>query len=65
MKPTAKEQARSDWMRRYQARVTSVRPELIGRMDWDTANHLYNLGLDYQAAADRFLVNHPAKKEQA
>lgn len=48
MKPTPKKQL---WMREYEKYCSHLSPESHGKLCWDTANHLYNLGHTPQVAA--------------
>lgn len=42
---------REKWLRETEDNATRMKPELAGRIDWDTAIHLYNQGLGPVEAA--------------
>lgn len=50
---------RLHWMRTFEELVTSERPEMSGRIDWDTASHYYNEGLSEAKAAQRYCEARP------
>ena len=43
------------WMRRFEAAVLAVRPELSGRLDWDSATYYHSTGINPIEAAGAYL----------
>lgn len=54
----AKSAYRAQWMADYERRVNAAMPETVGRIDWDTASYLFNLGIASDTAAARYVKNH-------
>ncbi len=50
---TRKEQARAKWMKTFEYCLLAYAPQLAGRIDWDTALHLFFEGYTADGAADR------------
>lgn len=48
--------ARADWLQWVERLVVTTKPELAGRMDWDTAIYLWNSGADTETAAERLIA---------
>lgn len=46
---------RAEWMRKVSEWIVLERPELSGRLKWDTLSHFWNTGLSVQEAAERYL----------
>lgn len=49
----SKADQRAQWMAEYERLVVAAKPELTGRIDWDTATYLYLSGVSVTAAAQR------------
>ena len=49
--------ARQSWMSAFERGVTQARPDLAGRIDWDTAAHLYNSHHAPEAAVRLYLAS--------
>lgn len=49
---------REAYMAQFEALVTASKPELAGRIDWNTATYFYNNGIALQDAATRYLAHH-------
>jgi len=47
------ERKRANWMLAFEGNLVRLRPELVGRVDWDTAAYLYNSGVSPEVAAER------------
>jgi hypothetical protein len=47
---------RQKWMQAFESAVVSVREELSGRIDWDTATYFYHQGITPEVAAQRYLA---------
>lgn len=43
---------REHWMRQYSEMLVMLAPTVAGRIDWDTAAHLFNTGADAAKAAE-------------
>lgn len=54
-----KAQKRADWMARFSDAVVTLDRRHAGRIDWDTAAHLYNIGADPANAATQYTTNRP------
>lgn len=52
-----KETGRSKWMEEFNRVVTTLKPEYSGRIDWNSAIHLYNIGTDATTAASNYVKN--------
>jgi hypothetical protein len=50
-----KGEKRSRWMAEFERKVERGDHKLAGKIDWDTANHMYNIGRDVETAAKRYL----------
>jgi hypothetical protein len=46
---------REQWMARYNNIIVTTRPELSGKMDWDTAMYLYLQGYTVEDAVKIYL----------
>ncbi len=44
-------QKKQAWMKKYSYELTKLAPAMAGKIDWDTAAHLFNTGKDPRAAA--------------
>ncbi len=47
---------RQKWMADFEFIVTKARPELAGKIDWNTATFLFNSGLGPIEAASRYVA---------
>jgi len=47
--------SRAQWMERYETGCVRLRPQLRGRIDWNTAAYYYGKGLTPKAAADSWI----------
>lgn len=47
------EDKKAKWMKEYERLVIAARPELAGKIDWNTATFLFNQGLSVQDAASK------------
>lgn len=54
----SKQRIRERWLRSVEQLVTTECPELAGRMDWDTAVHLFNTGVRNIEAAEKLVALH-------
>jgi hypothetical protein len=54
---TRKARRRQEWMATYQTQLTTARPQLTGKVDWDTATYLFNQGMTAQAAAEKMAAS--------
>ena len=52
---------REKWLRETEDNATRMKPELAGRIDWDTAIHLYNQGLGPVEAAAFEILHSPRR----
>lgn len=50
-----KAQAQADWLARFSDAVATARPDLAGRIYWDTAKHMMFSGCDATLAAERYI----------
>lgn len=56
MKVTYGSKVRETWMREFESAVLAARPELSGRLNWDSAAFFYNSGISAIQAAARYLM---------
>ncbi len=54
MSRMTKARLRAEWLGQFNATLVSRFPKVAGRIDWDTANHMYNIGLSPDVAVDRY-----------
>jgi len=47
--------SRAQWMERFETECIRLRPNLRGRIDWNTASYYYSKGLTPKAAADSWI----------
>ena len=47
---------RSTWLGEFERQLIAARPELSGRIDWDSAIFLFNQGVDPAEAARRCAI---------
>lgn len=59
MRATWKAKLQAEWMREFERIVTELAPQHLGRIDWDTARHLYTLRKTAEDAAKGYVANHP------
>lgn len=52
-----KAQRQADWLARFSDAVTTADPRHAGRIDWDTAKHLYFSGMSVSDAAAQYVRN--------
>ena len=52
-KSNAKEAAKAKWYAAFEKALTALRPELTGKIDWDTATYLMNTKNTPEEAASR------------
>lgn len=45
------------WLRDFEERVLAQDSKRAGKIDWNTATHLYNIGKTPQEAADQYVEN--------
>lgn len=48
-----KAEIRQQWLATYEQELTRLIPELAGKVDWHTANYLFNTGNAARDAAER------------
>ena len=48
----------ADWLARFSDAVVTLEPRHAGRIDWDTAKHLFFSGMTVSDAADQYVRNH-------
>jgi hypothetical protein len=53
------------WMAEFDVAVCNRYPALSGRIDWNTANHFFHVGMTPQGAADKYLLNPDRLPENA
>jgi hypothetical protein len=56
MKQTHKAAKRAGWMATVEAMIITERPDLAGKIDWDTLAYLYNTGINEALAASKILA---------
>lgn len=44
---------RAQWMAAYEDELVKLKPELRGKVDWNTATHFFLQGMDPKAAAEK------------
>ena len=47
---------RSNWLRKTSKLAEEIEPKIAGRIHWDTATHLYNIGDSPQKAAKELVT---------
>ena len=52
-----KAQRQADWLARFSDAVVTLDPRHAGRIDWDTAKHLYFTGMSVPDAAAQYVRN--------
>ena len=52
-----KAQRQADWLTRFTDAVVTLEPRHAGRIDWDTAKHLFFSGMSVSDAADQYVRN--------
>jgi len=50
------------WLTFAQREILAARPDLSGKLDWDTLLHLYYSGMTAEDAAKRYLARIPQEK---
>lgn len=55
LKAKTKEQKRAVWMGNFENHVVKSNPQHAGKINWDSAHHLYNTGHTEQDAAKKYL----------
>jgi len=51
-----KAQRQADWLAQFADALLSRRPQLAGRVDWDSAKHYYFSGVSPAAAVDQYCL---------
>ena len=57
-----KAQRQADWLGAFSDAVITLEPRHAGRIDWDTAKHLYFTGVSVSDAAAQYVRNHPTQE---
>lgn len=52
-----KAQRQAEWLAAFSDAVVTLDARHAGRIDWDTAKHMYVTGLAVQEAAERYVAN--------
>ncbi len=52
-----KAQQQADWLARFSDAVVTLEPRHAGRIDWDTAKHLFFSGMSVSEAAGQYVRN--------
>lgn len=52
-----KAQKQASWMQAFNDQVCSIEPKHSGRIEWPSAQHFYNTGLDAVTAAIQYCEN--------
>lgn len=52
-----KAERQADWLARFSDAVVTLDPRHAGRIDWDTAKHLYFSGMTFADAAAQYVRN--------
>ena len=52
-----KAQQQADWLARFSDAVVTLEPRHVGRIDWDTAKHLFFSGMSVSEAAGQYVRN--------
>ena len=47
----------ADWLARFSDAVVTLEPRHAGRIDWDTAKHLFFSGMSVSEAAGQYVRN--------
>lgn len=50
---------RERWMRNFETLVVEARPDLAGKIEWQSAEHFYNQALVSDEAAAKYIRNRP------
>jgi hypothetical protein len=48
---------KADWMSKFEDHVVKLNPKHRGKIDWNSATHLHNLGKDHIEAAEQYVRN--------
>lgn len=54
---TRNEKLKAAWMQAFEEKVLTQDSKHAGKIDWNTATHLYNIGKTSQEAADQYVEN--------
>ncbi len=57
MKYVSPSTKRAMWMAKFELVVVNRYPALSGRISWVDATHMFNTGLSFQDAAEKYLLN--------
>lgn len=60
-----KEISKANWLACFENYVVRARPDFAGKIDWDSAVHIYNLGLTARDAAGKYLYEIETSTERA
>lgn len=55
---------RAKWMTDFERAVTEQAPEHTGRIDWESATHLFNINADVTDAARQYINNRACRPEE-
>ena len=58
-----KAQQQADWLAKFSDTLTTRAPQYAGRIDWDTAKHLYFSGVPLNDAVDRYCQSHDEPRQ--
>jgi hypothetical protein len=47
---------RQAWMAAFEREVLKLNPAFAGKIEWQSAEHFFNIDLDVQTAADRYVT---------
>ena len=56
---------RALWMGKFEKHVTQLAPKHTGKIDWNTATHLFNTGKSHEDAAEQYVNNRKELGEEA